>query len=406
MSTLKIIPDDSRTIRPLPLDQINFDVVLESVPVVINGGGVTEVTERDLVYEEATGATVRNDGQIHATQEGEDNFDVVSFESLDESLATVDENGYVTASEENEGLVGILVKTQHLKKRVDHNAFVQTSATVSVFKEFAAGSLGRHICDAVDAKALAGGGMALYSTRDHTTPTYIRNTSNWTDSVDWTGVAVWNSQTNSSRRGLTMISPIHWVGAAHYRVANGSTVRFVTADNQVITRTVVDSKAIVAGGSTNTDTQVGILNEPVPSSIKHYKVLPANFKNWLVGRESLGNSMLGRQPLLTTNQLQESVLRHTLNMFSLTVSHAQGKLPETPDIRTPYTKTLITGDSGQPAFYLINGEMVVLGCHFSAVSFWFLSGYIDEINQAMEDLAGAPTYSLETVDLSGFTDFS
>src|SRR5690554_5941029 len=111
MSTFKIVPDDSKKIIPLPLPEINFSVELEEIQVPIDGGTTSYPTERDLVYEETTGATVRYDGQIIATQEGEDNFDTPEFISLDESKATVDEDGYITSSEINSGSVGILIKT-------------------------------------------------------------------------------------------------------------------------------------------------------------------------------------------------------------------------------------------------------------------------------------------------------
>ena len=79
MSTFKIVPDDSKKIIPLPLPEINFSVELEEIQVPIDGGTTSYPTERDLVYEETTGATVRYDGQIIATQEGEDNFDTPEF---------------------------------------------------------------------------------------------------------------------------------------------------------------------------------------------------------------------------------------------------------------------------------------------------------------------------------------
>ena len=61
------------------------------------------------------------------------------------------------------------------------------------------------------------------------------------------------------------------------------------------------------------------------------------------------------------------------------------------------------GDSGSPAFALINGEAIVLGVWYTASSVPNLSGYITQINAAMATLGSSNT--LSTVSLSGFHTF-
>ena len=69
--------------------------------------------------------------------------------------------------------------------------------------------------------------------------------------------------------------------ANHYTIPNGSTIRFVAKDGAVYTRTVVNS--VQVGES---DIQIGVLDSDLPASIKWYKLLPQNWRDYMVKSET------------------------------------------------------------------------------------------------------------------------
>jgi hypothetical protein len=80
-------------------------------------------------------------------------------------------------------------------------------------------------------------------------------------------------------------------------------------------------------------------------------------------------------------------------------------IPTKPD-RFAFYETIIDGDSGNPAFLIIDDELVI-------ITVWTFAGagagtsiayHKDAINTMMATLGGG--YSLTEIDLSGFTDFS
>jgi len=77
------------------------------------------------------------------------------------------------------------------------------------------------------------------------------------------------------------------------------------------------------------------------------------------------------------------------------------KAPNNPT-RQLFYENKVSGDSGQPAFIILNRQLVLLTVYTYAGSGsgWFIPGYLDQINSAMAALGGG--YSLTQVDLSPF----
>lgn len=87
-----------------------------------------------------------------------------------------------------------------------------------------------------------------------------------------TPVATWNSESAAyghSWRGQTLVSPRHYIGAAHWAVSTGTVLHFVTSDNTVVARTVTGRQTI-----TGTDIIVGVLDSDVPGTIAFARILP------------------------------------------------------------------------------------------------------------------------------------
>lgn len=83
----------------------------------------------------------------------------------------------------------------------------------------------------------------IFSTQDHVTPSYVRSATVWTRDLDLTCTSPWNSG-NSYLWAGTAVTPQHIIMAQHAFVVNGATMRFITADGTVVTRTLSNAAAI------------------------------------------------------------------------------------------------------------------------------------------------------------------
>jgi hypothetical protein len=123
--------------------------------------------------------------------------------------------------------------------------------------------------------------LDMYTTRDHATSTYVRNPDFWLKKYtqQLTCRSVWTQDSNDNQRLTTLITPRHSVSATHagYAPDVGTDVRFVTADNQVITRTVLQQYDLP-----DSDITVCLLDSDVPSSISPAKLLPKQFYDMTV----------------------------------------------------------------------------------------------------------------------------
>ena len=259
---------------------------------------------------------------------------------------------------------------------------------------------------AVDAN-LAGKDTGLYTTTDHTASKYIRNTNVWAASYDLTCVPVYNSygmelSTNAccpweaaTRRAGTLVSPRHLVFAHHYPIPNGTQLRFVDRNNAVVTLTMTDSVTI-----TGADLQIGVLNTDVPpGQISFARVLPANYTNYFP-------SSLNGIPAMCFNKVPQAVVSDIGAVLptptnATVIAYA---VPTNAERKRLYSDK-ISGDSGQPAFIILNGQLVILNVWTGGGPGTgnFIASYTDPINAAMKKLGGG--YRLTPVDLSGYTRY-
>ena len=247
----------------------------------------------------------------------------------------------------------------------------------------------------------------IFTTLDHLSNSYVRSRTCWAGDFDLSSVAVYNSvgmelSTNSccpweraTRRAGTLISPRHVVYANHYPIALGAKFRFVAKNNTVVTRTLYDS--IRVG---DTDLRLGVLDSNVPANLIHYaKVLPADFARYFP-------TSLNDIPTLGFNQVEQALVTD-IRSLSPSATNATWITFSAPAdaTRKQFYQDKISGDSGQPAFLIVNGELVLLtvwsgggpgsGC--------FITHYTAEINSAMASLGGG--YRLTPVDLRGFRTY-
>lgn len=240
--------------------------------------------------------------------------------------------------------------------------------------------------------------LRLFTSQDHTTPAYVRNTENWAvDHVQqFTCISPWNSDGSFTKAG-TLISPRHVVFATHYTPTVASTIRFIAADNTVITRTISAVVVIPVTGSLYPDITIGVLDSDVPGTISFAKVMPNGWE------AKLPNIVTSRPPAIGTDQEEKMLVRAAYE-----IDHAQpGALATfvspSEHVYLHFYENLVGGDSGNPCFFLINGELVLLtvwsrGGGGQGTS---VSAFKTEINAAMTTLGGG--YQLTEVDLSAFT---
>jgi len=259
--------------------------------------------------------------------------------------------------------------------------------------------------------------MEIYSTQDHAAPTYVRNTACWAYDLDLTCISPWNSQQAEVRAG-TLISPRHVAFAAHAKVQDGTTIRFIEADGTVVTRTVVttlDHPDYVSTPSAYPDINIGVLDRDVPDSITFAKVLPGNWRDFLIPYLESGGGYVPWPagpayykvwgiPTLTVDQEEKALVTDSWKMYvppEQTNAIWDGATP-LDATRLLFNETIVAGDSGNPICWIINDELVLLsvitntgpsGANFSY--------FKDAINTMMTTLGGG--YQLTEVDLSGFT---
>lgn len=274
-----------------------------------------------------------------------------------------------------DNLVNIYVEKYGYKKSYEMNIRSQ-SEDVTTFINYVSGSLGEHIKN--QTSQLSGSDQNIYGDYG------IRNINVWTEDIDLTGIAFWNSRANNVHRGGVLISPRHILMVKHlnYHLQPGDTVRYITNSNTVVERTV---QAI--SDFSSHDKVVGLLNSDVPNTVKFYKIMPSDWQDYL---SVFDNSEV---PIIHVNKSRKIFQRYRISGFSDYYSLAH----KTANIKSA---EIISGDSGQPFFHIINGELVLLSVNTSSSTSPGISDVISEINSRMTSLGGG--YTLTTIDLSGF----
>lgn len=248
----------------------------------------------------------------------------------------------------------------------------------------------------------AASALNIYSTQDHNTPTYVRNTSCWAYPYRnvMTCISPWNSH-NSHRRAGTLITPRHIIFAAHYQIANGSTIRFIDPDNNVVERTMTHRVSHPDYSPYYPDLTVGILDSDVDADILPCKFLPDNWQNYLP-------TNIEKIPALTLDQEEKALVT---DGFSISTTYTSFRVP-TDSKRLEFYESKIVGDSGNPAFLIIDNELVLLtvwtfGGAGSGTSITYFKDDINSMIQSCDALASVSTgYTLTEIDLSSYNDYS
>ena len=229
-----------------------------------------------------------------------------------------------------------------------------------------------------------GAALGLFSSADDGKFVYTRNPSCWVHDLDLTGVVIshdYLSQGNHLTSGGALITPQDVVCAAHFTIPSGAVLNFVDAKN------VIPTGKVTQGGQVpGTDICICHLAAPV-AGVKAYKVLPADWAKY-----SLDGRLRGWPLLMAYN------FGHMA--YVLDADGVMGELRYHPCLEPalePYT-TKIGSGSGSPAFAVINGEPVLVGCLHTTASTSWIADHEEAINALLGSLGS--TQRLTTVDLS------
>jgi hypothetical protein len=216
-----------------------------------------------------------------------------------------------------------------------------------------------------------------------------------------TCISPWNSEGGIYFAGV-LVSPRHVLFATHFRPSAGATIRFVAADNTVVTRTLTALTVVGTPVNYYPDLTVGVLDSDVPGTIAYARILP---DNWAAKLPALTGTTAADSLLVPSLGLdqEEKALISDLNPNGMgtTVSFSY----PANATRANFYEDKISGDSGNPAFLIINGQLVLLTCWTwggggGGTSVWDQRA---AINSIMTALGGG--YQLTPIDLSGFPSY-
>ena len=241
----------------------------------------------------------------------------------------------------------------------------------------------------------------IFSTKVNSTSTpWARNTDIWSSKgatpIDWTGVAayVYNSSNPNyfpSSRIATLISPRHFLAASHWQPNPGEILSFIDAEGNQVLRTVVAHQYL------GNDLTVGVLDADVPSTITYYPLIASSTLAAKTQTLEPGDMDL---TIVAFNQTPRLVVRDVYSI--LNVYNQTSHFPYTSGPFSQFSQDTIGGDSGSPAFILIDGKPVLLTAYTGPGGGPAYGNYISQINSAMTALGGG--YQVTQYDASCFSN--
>lgn len=242
----------------------------------------------------------------------------------------------------------------------------------------------------------------LFTTRNisPTSTAWTRNSNVWTSKgtpLDFTGVSGWNTQAGDpSHMGVTMITPRHFIGATHYVPSAGKKVYFYDLYGNPIERTIIATQAYNSGDPV-VDLTVGVLDSDVPDSITYYPIMSDINLEKTLQPINAGNANV---PIVVLNQDSKAIVS---NMVSIYNDNSIGHAPYTTGTRSYFSQYVRGGDSGQPAFLIVDNQPVLLFVNHYVSSGTNIGHFITNINSMITGLGNSGGYQVTEYDPTCFT---
>lgn len=210
----------------------------------------------------------------------------------------------------------------------------------------------------------------------------------WLKDMDFSCVSPWNDAMGRYGAGVA-VTKRHILYSNHFNIGKGTRILFVGQDGEMCPCYLEGSRRVG-----DTGLMVGLLNAEVTPNIIPAKVLPTDFAKYI--GDAVGF------PVVTFNQNEEAVLSESGRETKEGEGPRRwGALSSTNAAWKAYQKTLISGDSGNPAFMLIGNQPVLIYCIYGGGGGTgnSIHAYRREIQVAMDKLC--PGYKLEEFDFTG-----
>jgi hypothetical protein len=369
---------------------------LAAIPFQFNSGSQSFITISGATFSQSTGAT-RTNYQMQAFLVGGAQTTSVSWSSSNTGVGAIDSNGFL--SYVSDGQTNITAEFSRDSATTGITFQTQTGVTVRTLSSYQEGTLANNATTGIDALLMSEKQTDIYSVRNNETATYTRNTGFWGSGINLSCVSVWNSQEWNPRRGGVLISPRHVLFSAHYPIFNQNVLRFVNNQNQVFSGVVSGTAFHPNYDALNlkNDIQIAVLTQDI-TGVSFAKIMPVfsgkhvtegfnrNIASFIVDSE--------RKALVYDYGFTD---QENFAYFTNPVSINK-------EIRKTFSEGIVAGDSGSPAFFLLNGEPVLIGAasYGGATSMQcsFLGGQISAINSMMSGLGGG--YQVSAFNISGF----
>jgi len=193
---------------------------------------------------------------------------------------------------------------------------------------------------------------------------WTRNPNHFLKNFDLSGVAVYvdkGTSADKSKKSGVLISNKHVLFARHAIAESGESfdVKFVNNNNEVFNYTVSNTLVI-----SNTDIVIGVLSTTIDSSLCYYKTLSSTFDNFYETIiDPVGSGL--EMPVVFIDQdknisIGDGLLRKS--NYGGYPYHYIWDIKASKNLKKySYCEGVISGDSGNAVFCILNGELIILG---------------------------------------------
>jgi hypothetical protein len=314
--------------------------------VHLSGGTFSEETKDDTVFRVYEQSEYYRSGLVSV-----ENAQHVGYEVLNPNVGSINADG--TVERKGDGILKVLVHTPPVKRLVKFDFRTQDDELFQPkeFVDTVDGSLVDHIRNIVDSRINDTMTMSqhgrFYTTQDHANKIYVRNPDLWCADIDRTCISPWNSNGGVRKAGV-LITPRHVYNADHYKYPVGTIVRFVGMDGTVYDRTVI-------GRSVDDDQDIAIytLDSDLPAAVTPCRMMPPETlpQDGPYEGTYMRNNLYSRPPALALDQEEKAIIVDYL-------IRGKFQFPEDP-VRLIFSEEIVVGDSGNPAFLLVEQEGVI-----------------------------------------------
>jgi hypothetical protein len=403
------------THKKIFINERNFEITADEVKRITENGSVDYLTDKDLLLRNESFASYVSDFRITTSFRVPNFYENIAFSSENTDVLSTPEgntpNDKIASFVSEGSCVFKGVASSGETSLCKATAQQYTTQDISNFLRYRGNSLAFHISNAVDQRIIGKNSShrPLYTTQNHAAGIYVRNPDCFLSDIDLTCLSPWNSEGLTFMGGI-LVSPYHVLYCAHFGFYPnvGHTVRFITQNNTVVTRTItgtlVHPNFDPNGFSFLYDFTLIKLDEkidPIIDGISYARVLPANWSDYL---PSLSNNYT--IPVIGTNQFERAGISQECRFLGTVFAG----LPPTGN-RFNFYEGMIRFDSGSPQFVIVNDQVVVLGPVTGSGSGngSFVSYHMTALNNMMEQLGGldenGDPYQLSIVDLSMFPTY-